>query len=475
MIFLNSIFCNPSSKEPSKDSFGSAALKIALNQISFLGTLLGTCIDSAFSVGYSAGFTSYLKNESVKQVFEKTIYQNLPFDQALNLYRKNVETDLKKGAISEENKKVGTKIMTQRGLWSANLILNRYLPAQDSNVSLAEQFDLDMKSIKSRAHQAGQGFFNREIGKLNGEMGLFFDPHMNGNLPFLLGTRKINGSNVHILRHPVPTIENGTIKISPEYLAFLENCKSKNEKVLYCCLLNNKKSREVKLIKALRSLEVKYPGVFHLVNMPLDGALSKVGDEKESLQSYRRKVEDTIQKSFINPEKLSDFSFGSSKLSEVAHKRYKEVASFAYDQIQAVYQGRGVNAPLKEQKQAFMMLFCTLLRTVLIKECNINHYSNTCKDAIDRAAANLTSDLLWESFLANNVKQSSLNLRISAAWPAFMAKTQPVIKERAEWMISFAKWVEGASHLGLRDRILKEYSNRLGICFNDKMSFNNLI
>jgi hypothetical protein len=80
---------------------------------------------------------------------------------------------------------------------------------------------------------------------------------------------------------------------------------------------------------------------------------------------------------------------------------------------------------------------------------DINYYNNSCKDAIDRGAAHLITDLVWNSFLHGTLEQDSLSIRLSAAWPAYMAKTQPIMEERAEWIDAFASFIEKAGQDGL--------------------------
>jgi len=481
LIDLNSLFYSKKEPYPLEKKDQRSALKTALIQIYSLAETLYFSVTGSLTA--EADFMPSLKKESCKQIFEGTQYEHLKFEKALSAYRRNIQGNLKNKPLSKENREISRKIITQKVLPKAYKILFPYLPKEYLKIPLSQQFDFDRKWIGLKAHKAGQGVLNREFSKLSGEIGAFFDPHKNGNLPFLLGTRKINGSKVNILRIPVPTIEMGYTKVSEEFRAFLEDCRVKKEKVLYCCLLNSAKSRESKLIRELYKLGSEYKDVFHFIRIPLDGTLSKV-DDGSSFESYRSRIEMDISKEVRNPQLFSNqFIFGSQEMAQVVSEKYRAISLFASQQINEVYRVREskskgdaqeLTSLLKEKKQAFMMLFCAILKTALIQKMKIKHYTNTCKDGIDRGAAHLTSDLVWDSFLTNSIKENFLKLRLNAAWPAFMAKTQPVIKERSEWMISFTRWVEGASELGLREKIAREYSRQIGVYINEKISFNDM-
>ncbi len=437
-------------------------------------------VDSVKALWKPANFIVHLKQESSNQVFKDTKYSELKFDEALTSYRNDVEENLKQGPLKEEYKKIARKIMEQSMLPQAAKIMTRYLPTNHFNDSLSNQLQLDRIAIEKNAHKAEQGILNKQGLKLCGELGVFFDPHMNGNLPFLIGTRDINGSKVKVLRHAVPTIETVRVKVSEEYKAFLEDCKSRKSKILYCCLLNPNKIREMKLIRILHDIGSKYKDVFSFIRIPLDGILSKV-DNDESLDIYRKKIELDIFNEINSPFTLkNEFIFGSKEIVEIVRENYKNISVFSYNCIVDVYRKKEdllKNNPkelkflLKEKKQAFMMLFSSVLRSVLIEKLKINYYGNVCKDAIDRASAHLTSDLIWDQFLTGDLKTESFKGRISASWPAFMAKTQPVIKSRADWGVSFVKWAESALTLGFRPRILKDYDKLLNIHVDKKVSF----
>lgn len=436
-------------------------------------------------------FMAGLKESSYQHVFSSLPgYEGLDFDASLQKYRQEVQKKIHH--LQEKDQDISSKIMTQPMLGKAQEILKDYLP-EDSARPLSEQFSLDRCSIQKNAPLAGQGILHKEGLKFGAKIGEF-DPHLQGNLPFLVGKRTVCGSQVNILRHPVPTIEKwigrgregkpllGDIRISEEFKAFLGGCKSRKEKMLYCSLLNPKVPDEWRRLNALQELGRKeFSGTFHFIRFPMDGPLTQL-DGEESLESYRKRVEAALKRDLKGQTIFSDFLFGSRKISSLVAKRYQKVLDFSYAQISLVYakkleqvQGspQKLQALLKERKQAFLMLVCTVLKAALIHKLQVQFYSNTCKDAIDRGSAHLVSDLVWDGFLTGSFPEDRETLRLIASWPAFMVKTQPILKHRAEWMISFTKFIEEASAQGLRSHVVKDYKAYLNLVVDSKNYFLN--
>ncbi|MBM3208298.1 MAG: hypothetical protein FJZ57_06830 [Chlamydiae bacterium] len=494
-----------SSFETETRSSRESATDVALHALSNIGNSLAritsSVVERLISTTKPANFTSALRSTTASSVFSNTIYDQLEFNEALDKFRSDVISERCTSTIPADQQKIAHDFMTQPGLPQAHFILLPLLRGnetiQEKHASLQSLLENDRHTIMKIAHTSEQGMLHKNAGKFSGEFGLWFDSVKNGNLPFLLGTV----GRTCILRHPVPTTEvpsakENQILISEEYRAFLTYCKENNESVLYTCLLNPKNAVDKKRIQSLLALTAEYKGTFHVMRMPMDGRLSKVHNF-ESLVLYKHAIQNDIENSIEFPLLDSnEFLFGSRKLSQEVSEKYQEILNLAYDMVHIIYDPlisqatkpadseeipsnsfftTTINSlsPKKkslseaeilsnESKKALMMLFCTMLRSQLISNLSIDYYNNSCKDAIDRGAAHLVSDLIWNSFLHQTLEENCLDIRLSAAWPAYMAKTQAIIEERAEWIDSFASFIHKMNENNLHPRIKSIYEHQFG-------------
>ena len=135
-------------------------------------------------------------------------------------------------------------------------------------------------------------------------------------------------------------------------------------------------------------------------------------------------------------------------------KNHQKILNISFRIINETYQNepQGLSREqrknlLKEKKQALMMLFCTLLRTALVKRFAITDYNNTCAEGMGLGAMHSVSDLLFDSFLTDQLDLNQMDLRVLASWPAFMIKSKAVANTDAECLISFASFLEKAASI----------------------------
>jgi hypothetical protein len=406
----------------------------------------------------------------------ENIHPTQTYETKLLEYRKT----LKNGNLGPLEKNTAHAIFKGLGLGPADRILRPYLPDQPGS-PLSSLFKEDRVVITKVTPDIGQGWVSWAWAKALGAVRLF-DPIKDGNFPFLIGTRMIENKPVHVLRHPIPTVEFGTIQIAPEYKAFLEYLRGQQTSVLYDSLLHLPGQVSITSqarINLLYDLGKEYHDVFHFVRMPFDGPLSKV-DEYRTLEDYRDCIKTELYNAVNTPASPSnEFVFGSKKMIDIVDNHYHTIIDFSYHQILNVY------APMseeecnpakidpskeKQKKQVFMMLVQTLLRSVLIKELEVGYYNNTCKHASDRGSAATGCDLILSHLLTDTLKDHAIDLRLTAAWPAFMAKSSAVEEGRAEWLDAFTEFVEMVIGRNKREALVEAYQ-KAGFPNEGKMSY----
>ncbi|NDD57776.1 MAG: hypothetical protein EBZ47_00780 [Chlamydiae bacterium] len=455
----------PSPSTTSPMSLAEAALEQA--------TSAGAMISDFFR---PADFTKSLKNVASIHIFKDTPFDRPNFDTSLQLFRQAVSKDPR---ISPDLQEIAYKLFTQPGLPQARNELSSRLALtakQTGFSSFTELFQADRQALLQRGKTYGQGSFDRAGKKLSGHFGIGFDPVLFGNLPYQVGTRHLSsGTDLMILRHPVPTVEalNTKVEISPEYLAFLSHCQAHGKKVLYISHLKPDGQEQARINK-LHELGANSKGVLHFVKMPLDKPFDRL-DNYADVYEYKFAIQEDILTAIEYPTThRKGFIFGSRTLGNKVEEKYNLLLDLALDMVTDVYSRDNLlNAsPLNtESKQAFYMLFCLFLRSFLIQSLDISFVNNTCKDAIDRGAAFLMSDLLWEAFIHNTLLEEMDTLRLHASWPAYMAKTQAVLEDRAVWIDSLASFLLKAEAKGLREKFAESCHKILSGHFHEKTRF----
>lgn len=377
-------------------------------------------------------------------------------------------TQLLLNASTVYNKKRGNDpiiYFTQPMLTAAAAILSRQLPMDDGTLSFGSLIQEDRRTIDKTKitpkDYAGTALVtSRKLGaKAN-----IFNP-FTYNFPFSVGIRLVNRKPLCILRHAVPTIEEGSVSILPQYTKFIGKCQKEGKKILYCCLLNPHEADESKRIDALMPLSIGYPNTFHFIRFPLDGKLTKnLSHFEGTLENYAGVITEEITKSLLGTSHTFIFS---DAVKRVVQENHEAVLRFAKTHITSVYKE---NSNCDEAQKALLMLFSTTLRTKVLSELGIDYYNNSCKDAIDRGAAHLLSDLLFDSLLTGTLKTNRAPMRIATSFPAFMAKTQGILKGRAAYIEAFSNFCDKMSRqelVAFRDSLASE----LGIGV-DPLEFN---
>ncbi|MEI8365669.1 MAG: hypothetical protein WCF65_04540 [Parachlamydiaceae bacterium] len=278
--------------------------------------------------------------------------------------------------------------------------------------------------------------------KLQGHLNVNFDPHLQGNIPFVLGEVEINGKPVKLLRMGTPTMEYGfgaTAEIIPEFRGYVEGLALQGQKHLYISLQNDKQKLfyagdESGRNSAIKELHHDYPDTFFAVVLAQDSRFYKQVDSKgaplavEDSNLFKRKFFNELtgeNTGFYFPKTWTedpDFQFGLHQLLEAVHHiAYEDKADLS-----------------AQEKKDFIEIYYSYLSIFLMEYSKADNANITCKDAIDRAGK-LNSLVLKLIMMIQRKDEIPENKRIHQVYthaPAFLVKSQAIIHSRRDRLLT---------------------------------------
>lgn len=319
--------------------------------------------------------------------------------------------------------------------------------------------DADFVEIEAVDQKEKLSVFEVNAKKLQGHLNINFDPHLQGNIPFVLGIVNIANKAVKLLRMGTPTIEGGvwsTAEINPEFKGYVNVLKLENKKHLYISLQNDKKKGsftgdESGRNGAIKGLAKEFPENFFAVVLAQDSNFYKqvdsqgkdLGDENANdfkADFFKQLV--GINTGFYFPDTWKQdpqFKLGLKKLLE--------------DVQEAVYPGK--EALTRQEKQDFIEIYYAYLALFLMNYSEADNVNITCKDAIDRAGKlnSLVLQLIMTIQGRAGDKDYQRKHQVLTHAPAFLVKAQAIIGSRRNRLMSaFGKMTEPE----VRERIKKE-------------------
>ena len=416
------------------------------------------------SLGKPAECAPLLDRTHVQEVFPFPISNgNKSHKEALLEYREKVMPYLKEGNLNSTHKDTAICMMRGVGLSLAKRVLWNDLPKRRAQEPLSILLQADRNAIKNLSKVEGQGSLAWGISRLSERVGIY-DHHKNGDYPYLIGTRELNGKALHVYHLASPMIATGGwVQIAPEFRVLLEAYKSQNEKVL-CCRFSAVQG------DALEKLGEEHPDVFKFVRMPPLGNKLYGADKYESLEKYRDDVKKDIHAAVeTSRTKETAFIFGSTDVLLAARNSYEKIIQFAYDQVLSVYPRVRVEhldddeLILRERHteiermQVFLTLVRVMLRNVIIEDLGISHTANVDEGDSDEGVIDTACDLIWSLVQSKKLDQHTDDVRLSTAWPTFMAKSKTIGREPARLLDAFVRFIEKTQEKGLRDKMVEAY------------------
>jgi len=327
--------------------------------------------------------------------------------------------------------------------------------------------DLDLHNVADAIHNANQSlkrkylsidylqeYFAMQLKKLEGTIGLFFDPSADSNTPWVHSYQEFvrNGQRkvITVLRHGTPTRDPGVagailresmnvvnrlpfskisrnslrdlVVVTPEYRANLE--ANPHAQFLYVNHqeytddndrpLHGEGSRSL----ALQALQRQHKN-FHFAAFPMDGRIWKKL-KSFSIDELKQILFDSLinqDNGFALPDQLSVNENHVKLLLNKIHQFY-----FMNEEIEGL-----------DQKTAFIMIFYSYLKNYLKAELNIDFIANPCKDYKDRGNASSLTDMIINMMLLRQEKDPKrLEELFFTALGPFIIKNEAIIDERLE-------------------------------------------
>ncbi len=288
----------------------------------------------------------------------------------------------------------------------------------------------------------------KEFEKFQGTVGLGFDPTATANTPWVhskvsFSHEQNEAREIAILRHGTPTIDpsffgllgreaanmvgkipglsgvaevirdySSRAEVIPEYKGFLNSGK----RVLY---VNHQESDDQEIhgeadrSRAIQALEQTYPN-FHYLALPMDGHLW----EKNNLTpaQFKHDVLTALK------ERREGFALPAA---------YQEIdAEELWEKVQALYFNNQEPNSLQE-KQDFLMIFYSYLKTSLMIRLNVSYMNASCKDDKDRGNASKLVDQMIRAVQTNTETDPTVlgEIFFSALAP-FIIKNEAIIPKR---------------------------------------------
>ena len=309
-----------------------------------------------------------------------------------------------------------------------------------SNAKLEEK---DFKKIdrnKSLKLPKADVTFKKLMGHINAD----FDPHLDGNLPFVLGSVNIGDKHVKLLRMGSPTIEilGQYAEINPEFIGYMESLRldvtkgNEGKKHLYISLQNDKPKGilggdESARNKAIKELQERFPKNFFAVVLAQDSNFYKQID-KNGVRLPTQNAKEFSQE--LYNQMLKDPNSGFYFPEEwKADKQFKQGVDQLLRNVKEIVFGDKADLT-RQEKQDFIEIFYAYLAIFLAEYSKTDNLNITCKDAIDRAGK--LNSLVLKLIMtiqgnANNSKYQRIH-QVLTHFPAFWVKSQAIIRSHSK-------------------------------------------
>lgn len=324
-------------------------------------------------------------------------------------------------------------------------------------VELAEQLEKANQSLAFVAPEFQQMAVAREWKKLQGTVGVGFDPQLYSNTPWVHSV--LNEGETLVLRHGTPTTDPGVIgalfrealnyipgsknrpqsTIVPEFKAHLS--ANQNETTLYvnhqsALDLNGIRHGEGDRSAALHALEKDFKN-FYCISLPLDGPL---WDRKFLADAETNRLKNKLFDAIKN---RADGVFYSDKIK----LDYEKIDALISDVHHRFFD----DAPLDsiEKKRAFMMLVYSDFKDLLHAQLRPKYIVSACKDNKDRGNASTMVDMVKNAFLLG-IETDPRVLReiFFSALAPFVIKNESIIPDRLQLATDVIRYLATRSAKG---------------------------
>lgn len=290
------------------------------------------------------------------------------------------------------------------------------------------------------------------LGKAQGHFNINFDPHIKGNIPYVIATLNVDGKEIKLIRTGTPTIEGylNDAEIISEFKGYLESLLKQGKNHLYISLQNDQPKMpgtgdESGRNRAIKKLQKEYKNFF-VVILSQDSRFYKQqdGDGKplgpQQSDEFLLKFQEEMfgnQTGFYFPQAWKDDPKFTKNINELLKFVHKVIFNEG-DQ----YQSKELS---REERLDFIEIFYAYLSVYLMQYSKADNVNGSCKDAIDRGGK--LNSLILQLFLiiANKANDKSYQ------------RVHQVFTHMA------AMWTKGRAILhGRRDRLQWAYDRMCG-------------
>lgn len=276
-------------------------------------------------------------------------------------------------------------------------------------------------------------FFEVNLKKFLGHINVNFDPHLQGNVPYIYDKLNMGKKTVTLMRMGTPTIEGctGAAQIIEEFRGYLQHCVANHKIHLYISLQNDRMKSVLKgdvagdesgRNQAIKDIQKEFSNNFFVVVLAHDsnfykqaGIHNKNQNTEEFFTVFKSELfgDDT---GFYFPEAWKD------DLKPIVDKLLKLVLNTSFENKEEL---------TRQEKQDFIQIFYAYLALILIDYSKADNANITCKDAIDRAG--MLNALLEKLIMIIegrvDTPESQRKHKVLTHAAAFWTKSQAIIKK----------------------------------------------
>jgi hypothetical protein len=296
----------------------------------------------------------------------------------------------------------------------------------------------DFPILKNMNNEHKMCRFTENVQSLLGFLNINFDPHLKGNIPYLLGTLDIDGKLRKLLRIGSITMQGwyGKAQIIPEFKGYLESLRIEEKTHLYISLQNDQPKlmgTETIRNQAFKDLENEFKN-FVCVILAQDSCFYKQIDENGNPRETQQ-ADQFIDEFYAEMFGENTGFYFSKKLLE--KPLFKDSIKLLLQHVHKVFFD-GKKELDREDKLDFIEIFYAYLSIFLINVSNADNVNISCKDAIDRAGK--TNSLLMQLLLIiANQSEDPLYQRIHQVlthMPAMWVKGRPILHDRRDRLVT---------------------------------------
>jgi len=268
---------------------------------------------------------------------------------------------------------------------------------------------------------------------MKGHFGIWFDPHLMGNIPHILFDLQYGDQITRFIRTGTPTIDEKDpeltwgfrTRMAPEFLAFLRHCYDSDKKILYFNLqsaVGGAESHRSKLLKETFEDEGLKNSIFMLPHDTKYYNQSGKWEDFKNAETFKKSVVNHLIEDpnfWIPVEYQSDEDF-----LEELHSMMDEIHEDIFFKEETLSQ---------EERQDFLDIAFSQFIFVCIKYMEPDIVIPCCKDALDRAGVRTFIFMYLMMLYTNQLdRDSKRKLMVTTFGPPFLMKKQELIDERFE-------------------------------------------